>query len=100
MPWPRGALRSGSSSCSLLPDHPSVLELNDPIAISGVRFRVRHLDDRGALAVQLLEQFHDLLGLGGVEVARGLVRQDQLRAGNDGPGDGDELLLAARELAG
>jgi len=35
-----------------------------------------------------------------VEVARGLVRQDQLRAGNDGPGDGDErtVLLAFAPL--
>ena len=36
----------------------------------------------------------------GVEVAGGLVAEQQIGVGDDGAGDGDALLLAAGELAG
>src|SRR5262245_19335210 len=79
-------------------DDPAVLHLDDPVSIAGVRLRVRDLDDGRALAVELREQLHDLLGLARVQVPRGLVREDDLRARHDGPGHRHELLLAAREL--
>jgi hypothetical protein len=45
------------------------------------------------------EQAHDLLGGLGVELAGGLVGEQELGAGGEGAGDGDALLLAAGELA-
>ncbi len=48
--------------------------------------------------VEALEQLHDLAALAGVQVAGRLVGEDHLRAGDDRAGDGDQLLLAAREL--
>ena len=58
------------------------------------------LNDGGALIVQLLEEVHDLLALTRVQVARGLVGQNQLRLGDNGPRHSHELLLSARKLAG
>jgi len=58
------------------------------------------LDDRRAFPVELLEQVHDGLALAGVEVAGGLVGQEELGVGDDGPRDADQLLLPAGELAG
>ena len=49
-------------------------------------------------AASIGQQAHDLLAVGGVEIAGGLVGQDQLRGGDEGAGDGDALLLAAGEL--
>ena len=57
-----------------------------------------HLHDGDTLVVQLLEQFHDLLALTGMQIASRLVRQDQLRTGDHGARDANELLLAARQL--
>ena len=46
------------------------------------------------------DQAHDGLGVGGVERAGGLVGQEQLSPPDHGPGDGDPLALAARQLVG
>src|ERR1700690_942329 len=81
----------------VFPD-PTVEELDDAIAVSRVGLGVGDLDDGGALVLQSLEEFHDLLALAGVEVAGGLVRQDEFGIRHQGPRYGDELLLAAREL--
>jgi hypothetical protein len=61
---------------------------------------VGDLDDRRALAVELLEQVHDRLALARVQVAGGLVCQQKLRIRDHRPGDADQLLLPAGELAG
>ncbi len=52
------------------------------------------------LAVETLEQRDDLLAGLQVEVAGGLVGQDDGGVVGEGPGDGDALLLAAGELEG
>ena len=50
------------------------------------------------LLIQSLEQ-REYLGRGlGIQVPRGLIREDQIRVGHDRPGDGNALLLAAGEL--
>jgi hypothetical protein len=46
------------------------------------------------------EQAHDLLSGFLIELAGGLVREEQLRPARQRAGDGDPLLLAAGELAG
>ena len=46
-----------------------------------------------------LEHLHHFLAMLGVEVAGRLVGEDQLGVADQGAGDGDALLLAARQLA-
>ena len=55
--------------------------------------------DRRAVAVQVTQQVDDRGSRGGVEVAGGLVGQQEGRGTDDRAGDGDALLLAAGELA-
>ena len=61
---------------------------------------VRDHEDRVARAVQLAEKFHDDGFVGFVEIAGGLVGEDQLGLIDQGAGDRDALLLAAGELRG
>ena len=42
---------------------PPIKEVDDAIAIGGVGFGVRHLDDGCSFVVQALEEFHDFLAL-------------------------------------
>src|SRR5439155_23604764 len=61
---------------------------------------VRNQQDRLAeLLVQPPQQREDFLRRLRVEVSRRLVRQNQIRIGDDGAGDRHALLLAARQLA-
>src|SRR5262245_14220602 len=55
-------------------------------------------DDGVAVLVELLEQPHDLLARGRVEVPRGLVGQQDRGAHDQGAGDGHALALAAGQL--
>ncbi len=57
-----------------------------------------HHDDGGAVAVQFLEQLHDAARHVRVEIAGGLIRQQQPRRPGERAGDGHALLLAARQL--
>ena len=50
--------------------------------------------------MKLVEQFHDGRARHGVEVARGLVCQQQRRIADNSAGDGNALTLAARHLMG
>ena len=65
----------------------------------------RHLvgDDHGGDAqalVDVLNQLQNGPGGGGVQGAGGLVTQQHLGVGGQGPGDGDALLLPAGQLGG
>jgi hypothetical protein len=57
-----------------------------------------HQHGDAVVAVQRQQQAHDLVAAPGVEVAGGLVGQHHRRLGDDGPRDGDPLLLAARQF--
>ena len=59
-------------------------------------------DEHGAaaLAATTQEKPDDGLSRLTVQVARGLVGQEQARLDDQGAGDGDALLLATRELIG
>ena len=59
---------------------------------------MRNHHDGRAFGVELLEQVHHFLAVLGVEVTGRLIREDQLRAGDDGASDGHALLLTAGEL--
>ena len=68
-------------------------------ALGGVRVVRHHDDGLLELPVEPLEQVEDLVGRLAVEVAGGLVGEQQRRVGDDRARDRDALLLAARELA-
>ena len=57
-------------------------------------------EHRGAPAVDLAEQVHNLEGQGGVDIPGGLVRHDHAGVVHQGPGQTHPLLLAAGELGG
>ena len=57
-------------------------------------------DDRGAGAVDPVEQADDVEADRAVEVSGRLVAEQDLRPVHHGPGDGDALLLTAGELVG
>ncbi len=61
---------------------------------------VGHDQHGDALGIQLLEEQHDLFARAGVQVAGGLVRQQNGRAHHQGPRDRHPLLLAAGQLGG
>jgi hypothetical protein len=65
------------------------------------RLVVGHQHERAlVLAVEREQELDDLRPGGGVEVAGGLVGQDEPRPQRQGPGDRHALLLAAGELGG
>ena len=57
-------------------------------------------NDSVALGVDTFEFFHNGEGRVRVEVAGWFVGKDDFWVGDDGAGDGDALLLTARELIG
>ena len=60
---------------------------------------VRDHDDRLAvIAVERLQQIENLVARLAIEIARGLVAEQQRRVGDDRARDADALLLPAREL--
>src|SRR6266849_1891956 len=95
-----GAYLSNARGGLLFTDHPAVLELNNSMTIHGVALRMRDLNDGGAPVVEALEELHDFIALRGVQVAGGLVGEDELGILDDRAGDAHELLLAAGKLVG
>ena len=61
---------------------------------------VRHHDDGDALFVEFLEHAHDLDARLRIEIAGGLVCQQQRGLIHERPSDGYALLLSARKLTG
>ena len=76
----------------------AVEEVDDAVGVARVALRVGDHHDGGALLVELGEQVHHLLAVLAVEVAGGLVGEDELGVGDHGAGDGHTLLLSARQL--
>ena len=81
-------------------DHHAVDYVDVALRASGELGVVSHEHDGGAHLIDLLEQVHHLARHEGIEVAGGLVGEDQRRVAGNGAGDGDALLLAAGELRG
>src|SRR5690606_11732791 len=73
-------------------------EENAPAVAGGERVVGDHRDGDAAHFVQHRKGFHQLPGGFGVQVARGLVGQQNGRLVNDGPGRGGPLLLPAGHL--
>src|SRR3989344_6526197 len=56
-------------------------------------------NDGCAKFVDAFQDFHNLVGVNGIQIPRRLVRDDDVRLVDDGATDGDPLLFPARELA-
>ena len=81
-------------------DDPAVAEV-DPSRAGARDGGVVRDDEQGhAVGVQLPQQREDLRAVGAVEVAGGLVGEDQRRPADQGTGDGDALAFAAGQFAG
>ena len=84
----------------LVPLQPAIFEMEVPVGIARDVRIVRHHDHGDPLvAVQPLEDGHDLEADPRVQRAGWLVRQDDARVVHQRPRDGHALLLAAGELA-
>src|ERR1039458_9172622 len=80
---------------------PPIAQAQDSPTARGELHIVRHQHaGELMLAVQLLDQRKDRLGGFSVEIAGGLVGQQQLGISDEGAGEADALLLAAAQLAG
>ena len=76
-------------------------EMNHPLGICGhVRIMRDHDDGDARPGIELDQQFHHFPAARRIEIARGLVGEQDRRRGDDGPGDGHALLLPARQFAG
>jgi hypothetical protein len=54
---------------------------------------MRHENDRSSPAGEIAEEIEDVLRTVRIEVARGLIREQQIGAEEQGAGDGNPLLL-------
>ena len=90
----------GGGARPLVALHPAVAQMDLPAGEGGHRRIVGDQHQGGPLAgAQLGQQLQDAAAGGAVEVAGGLVGEQDRRPGGEGAGEGDPLLLAARELA-
>ncbi|MNE31605.1 hypothetical protein D3C80_1251810 [compost metagenome] len=80
-------------------DHFTVADLDDAVRASGHIAVVGDQDHHMALLGQLIQQAHDLGATVAVQRARWLVREDDMAAVHQRPGNGYPLLLATGKLA-
>ena len=77
-------------------DHPPVLHADNAAGMPGhVRIMCHHHDCL-ALIRAIAQQLQDAATVDRVEGSGGLVREHDRRTNDQGPGDGDALLLTAR----
>src|SRR5579871_2970966 len=80
-------------------DHASIEEMDGTLGVPGVARIVRDHADRRAFLVEFEEQRHDRFAVLRVQVARGLVREEDRRRSAHGACNRNALLLTAGELA-
>ena len=76
-----------------LGEYLSAAQLQGPLGTLGCPWIVCHHHDRPAFAVEFLEEPDDLIGRCRIEVAGGLVGQNDRRVIGQHPGQGNPLLL-------
>src|SRR5262249_51973044 len=91
-------LRFGALLPPLLFHHAAVEQRNRVFGVLGEAGIVSPHADRGAAAVELLKKVHPRLAVDRVEVAGGLVGEQDERLSADRAGDGHALLLTAGKL--
>ena len=85
---------------SVIPE-PAVLDFEDEVVRRDEAAVVGDDDEGGvALGLQAAEDAVDLVAGAGIELAGGLVGEEQDRVLHEGAGDGDSLLFAAGKLVG
>ena len=83
-----------------VPDQRALVQVQPAAGVLGGLRVVRHHDHRLAvLPVEHLQQGQDLVRSRAIQVARGLVADEQHGIRHDGPGDGHALFLAAGQLS-
>src|SRR2546430_571674 len=92
--------RLSQSRIGCIADQPSVPHLNGAASIGRVRFRVGDLHDGRSLMVQVTEEFHDFLGLAGMQIPGRLIGEQERWLVDYSTCDSHQLLLAAGKLAG
>jgi hypothetical protein len=68
-------------------------------ALGRARIVRDHHDRLAVIAIERVQQIENLVARLAIEIAGRLVGEDERRIRDDGAGDADTLLLAARELA-
>src|SRR5262245_35666696 len=94
----RTASENGMSGPPLVALDLAVADVDRPVRVLGDVALVGDDDDGVAVLVKLLEQPHDLLARGRVQVPRGLVGEQDRGAHDQGAGDGHALALPAGQL--
>ena len=89
-----------SSGLQGVDHHPAVQQVQGARGLGRVRRRVGHDHHRRALGVNLAQQAHDFVAVGGVEVTGRFVGQQHGRDGHQRARDRHALLLAAGQLRG
>src|SRR5580692_2679092 len=74
---------------------PAIVQFQNARSVARILIRVRDLNNRRALLIQLAKKLHDLAGLRRVQIAGRLVRQQQRRRMHHGARNAHQLLLAA-----
>src|SRR5712692_6497236 len=97
---PGRLLRADSLFYSLVFFYFAVADVDDAVGVERYVVLMGDQHDGVALAVQALERRHDLVAGGAVEVAGGLVGQQDGGVVHQGASDGHALALAAGELVG
>src|SRR5271155_3157675 len=96
----RGHLLVADAGGEVVAGDDAVADGDDAVGVFGDVGLVGDDDDGVAVGVELVEEGHDLVAGLGVEVAGGLVGEDDGGAIDEGAGDGNTLLFAAGELIG
>jgi hypothetical protein len=94
----RGQLLVADAGREVVARDDAVADGDDAVGVFGDVGLVGDEDDGVALGVEFVEEGHDLVAGLGVEVAGGLVGEDDGGLVDQGAGDGDALALAAGEL--
>ena len=100
-PHPCTTRAAPSAATSAPGPSPTISPVGEPDGARAARGEPRLVgdeDDGVAAPVQLVEEPDDLLAGGGVEVAGGLVGEEERGLAHERAGDGDALALAAGEL--
>ena len=82
-------------------DDEAVAHVQDAMSVRG-RFRIMrdHHDGLAQISIELAKEAENALGTFRVEIARGLVRENDFRLADNGAGKSDALLFAAGKLRG
>src|SRR5579864_9193313 len=80
-------------------DDEAVAHVQDAMSIRG-RFRIMrdHHDGLAQIPIELAKEAENALGTFRVEIARGLVRENDFRLADNGASESDALLFAAGKL--